>query len=155
MGCEIGENYKKKNFCQGTFSMKVQCSFMLRFVSSGSGLKVKVRLGFQNHEIAMDLDGHDILGCLKHNEGHFLNDITKYNMVARYIVVALKDRDPKNLTNVTQAYKARSTCKTSKRGPLTKKKYLLSLIHDRNTCIGSETGPKKIHSDKICKFRNI
>lgn len=43
----------------------------------------------------------------------------KYNMAPNYIVAALKDRDPENLTNVTQVYKERSTYKTSNKGSFT------------------------------------
>lgn len=48
--------------------MKVKCSFMLKFVSSGSGWNIMVRCGFLNHKLTKDLDDHDILGCLKDDE---------------------------------------------------------------------------------------
>lgn len=68
---------------------------MLRFVPSGSGWKVTVRCGFHNQTLSKDLDGKDVLGHLKDHEIKFVNDMTKYNMAPRYIVTALKDRDPK------------------------------------------------------------
>lgn len=77
---------------------------MLRFVQSGSGWKVTVRCGFHNHMLAKDLNGNAILDHLKDHERKFVNDMTKYNMAPRYIVVDLKDRDIKNLTSVTQVY---------------------------------------------------
>lgn len=40
-------------------------------------------------------------------------------MAPKYIIAALKDRDPENLTSATQVYNARYTYKTSKRGSLT------------------------------------
>src|SRR4051812_15098284 len=55
--------------------------------------------------------------------------MTKYYMAPIYIVDALKDIDPKNLTSISQVYKARSTHNTNKRGSLTKMQHLLGLIH--------------------------
>lgn len=49
-------------------------------------------------------------------------------MTPRYIIVSLKDRDPKNLMSVTQVYKASYTYKMSKRGLLIGWKHLLNLI---------------------------
>lgn len=91
--------------------------------------RLRLGCGFHNHILAKDLDGYDILGRLKDHERKFVNDMTKCNMTLRYIVVALKDRDSKNLTSVTQVYKVRYTYKTSKRGPLAEFQHLLSLIH--------------------------
>ncbi|XP_058763165.1 protein FAR1-RELATED SEQUENCE 5-like [Vicia villosa] len=50
-------------------------------------------------------------------------------MAPRYIVSALKDKDPENITSITQIYRARATYKLGKRGALTEMKMLLSLIH--------------------------
>ncbi|XP_058764158.1 uncharacterized protein LOC131637576 [Vicia villosa] len=50
-------------------------------------------------------------------------------MAPRYIVSALKDKDPENLTSITQIYKARATYKLGKRGALTEVQMLFSLIH--------------------------
>lgn len=80
---------------------------MLRFVSSGSGCKRMVRYGVQNHELADDLMGHDILGHLKPEESLFVNDMTKYHILLRYIMVALKDRDFDNPMSVAHIYKVR------------------------------------------------
>lgn len=57
MGCETWGNYKRKKSYECSYSMKVKFSFKLRFVSSGSGLKVMVRCEFHNHKLAKDLDG--------------------------------------------------------------------------------------------------
>ncbi|XP_050895603.1 uncharacterized protein LOC127102248 [Lathyrus oleraceus] len=128
-------NYKRKNtsesskFSEDTYSMKVKCPFRLRSTPSGSGWKVMVRFGFHNHKLSEDLDDHDILDRLKVHERQFVNDVTKYNMVLRYIIYVLKDKDPRNLTSVTQVYKARVTYNANKIGSLTKMKMLLSLIH--------------------------
>lgn len=64
-------NYKRNNasesnkFSKGIYSMKVKCSFRLRYVSSGSGWKVIVRCGLNNHKLSKDLEGHGIFGHLK------------------------------------------------------------------------------------------
>ncbi|XP_050914644.1 uncharacterized protein LOC127129523 [Lathyrus oleraceus] len=109
--------------------MKVKCPFRLRSASSGSSWKIMVRYGFQNHKLFKDLDGHDILDHLKVHERQFVNDMTKYNMTLQYIASALKDKDPENLTSVTQVYKSRATYNTSKQDSLTEMQMLLTLIH--------------------------
>lgn len=91
--------------------------------------KVIVRCGLHNHKLSKNLEGHDILGRLKDYKRQCVNEMTKYNMTSRYIVDALKDKDPENLTSVTQVYKDRATYNASKRGPLTEIQMLLSLIH--------------------------
>ena len=98
-------------------------------VLNGIGWKVMVRCGLHNHRLDKDLKGHDILGRLKDHERKFVNDMTKWNMAPRYIVASMKDKDPENLTRVTQVYKARTTYRTIKRGTLTEMQMMLSLIH--------------------------
>lgn len=104
---------------------------MLRFVPSDSGWKVAVRCDIQNHELPKDLEGHDILCHLKLEERLFVNDMTKYYMLSRYIVCTLKDGDHDNLTSIVQIYKETSTYHTSKRGSLTKMQHLLKLINGK------------------------
>lgn len=128
MDCKRGRNYKKENFFDGSYSMKVKCAFMLISLPSGSGWRVTSE--FHNHKLAKDLDDHDVLGHLKDNERYFVNGATKYNVVPIYIIVALKDKDPENLTSVTQMYKEIYTYKTSKRGSFIEMQYLSSLIHE-------------------------
>lgn len=49
MGCKRGGNNKKKNafesnnFLEGIYSMKVKCHFKLRYVSTGSDWKVRIK----------------------------------------------------------------------------------------------------------------
>ncbi|XP_058774387.1 uncharacterized protein LOC131648668 [Vicia villosa] len=50
-------------------------------------------------------------------------------MAPRYIVAPLKDKDPKNLTSVTQMYTSTTTYRTCKRDALAKMQLLLNLIH--------------------------
>ncbi|XP_058742340.1 protein FAR1-RELATED SEQUENCE 5-like [Vicia villosa] len=83
----------------------------------------------QSYKLDKDLVGHDILGRLKDDERKFVNDMTEYNMTPRYVVSALKDKDPKNLTSITQIYRARATYRLGKRGAMTEMQMLLSLIH--------------------------
>ncbi|XP_050888713.1 uncharacterized protein LOC127093856 [Lathyrus oleraceus] len=135
MSCEKRENYKRKNASEsnnsseGIYNMNVKCPFRLRSVTCGGTWKVIVRRELHSHKIYKNLEGHDILDRLKDHERQFMNDMTKYNTTQRYIVAALKDKGPENLTSVTPVYKARATYNASKRGPLTKMKMPLSLIH--------------------------
>ncbi|XP_050875265.1 uncharacterized protein LOC127078894 [Lathyrus oleraceus] len=135
MDCERGGNYKRKNASENNnsskdiYSMKVKCPFRLRYVANDSGWKVMIRCGLHNHKLSKNLDDHDILGLLKDHERQFVNDMTKYNMAQKYIVTALKDKDPDNFTSVIQVYKATSTYNMRNRGSLTELQMLLSLIH--------------------------
>ncbi|XP_058751096.1 protein FAR1-RELATED SEQUENCE 5-like [Vicia villosa] len=101
----------------------------LRSVPSGIRWKVMVECGMHNHRLHKDMLGHDILGRLKDDERKFVNDMTKYNMAPRYIVSTLKDKDPENITSITQIYRARATYRLGKRGALTEMKMLLNIIH--------------------------
>ena len=71
MDRERGGNYKRENasksnkYSEGIYSMKVKCPFRPRSVPSGSGWKVIVRCGLQNHKLYKDLEIHDILDRLK------------------------------------------------------------------------------------------
>ncbi|XP_058734083.1 uncharacterized protein LOC131605790 [Vicia villosa] len=133
MSCDRGGNYKKKNEVAAPFygncTMKLICPFRLRYVPIGIGWKVMVKYGMHNHILDKDFIGHDILGRLKDYERKCVNDITKYNMASRYIVSALKDKDPENITSITQIYRARATYKLGKRGAMTEMQMLLILIH--------------------------
>ncbi|KAI5445319.1 hypothetical protein KIW84_013522 [Lathyrus oleraceus] len=129
MGCERSGNYKKKVVVAGNYTMKAKCQFMLIFVPSENGWKVMVGCEFHNHMLGNDLNGNGVLGRLKDHERKFVNDMTKYNMAPRYIVVALKDRDPENLRSVTHVYKARSIYNVSKRGHMVMKKKVRELTH--------------------------
>ncbi|XP_058756891.1 protein FAR1-RELATED SEQUENCE 5-like [Vicia villosa] len=82
-----------------------------------------------NHKLSNDLEGNDILVRLKDHDRKFVNEMTEYNMAARYIVAALKDKSIENLMSVTQVHTSRATYRTSKRGALTEMQMLLSLIH--------------------------
>lgn len=84
------------------------------------------------------------MGCLKVHERNFVNDVTKYNMALQNIIVVLKDKDPENLTSVTQVYKARATHNASNRGPLMEMKMLMTLIHRENTRVGLKIGKIQI-----------
>ncbi|XP_058726885.1 uncharacterized protein LOC131598283 [Vicia villosa] len=133
MDCDRGGDYKMKNVAaapsDGNYTIRLNCLFRLRSALSGIGWKVVVRCRMHNHRLDKDMLGHDMLGRLKDDERKVVNDMTKYNMTPRYIASALKDKDPKNLTSITQVYKARATYRLCKRGALTEMEMLLSLIH--------------------------
>lgn len=61
-------------------------------------------------------------------------------MTSGFIVIVLKCRDVNNLTTTTHMNKARLTYWYTIRGPYTKMQYLLTLIHDKNTCDRLEIG---------------
>ncbi|XP_058758563.1 uncharacterized protein LOC131631810 [Vicia villosa] len=107
--------------------MKVKCPFILRSMPSESRWKIIVRCEFHNHMLAKDLNGNAVLGPLKDYKIKFVNDMTKYNLAPKYIVAALKDKDPENLMSINEVYKAYNA---SKRCPLTEMKHLMNLIHE-------------------------
>lgn len=49
---------------------------------------VTVIYGIHNHELDQDIVSHDILGRLKSHERQFLNEMRKYNMASRFIIVS-------------------------------------------------------------------
>ncbi|CAI8603927.1 unnamed protein product [Vicia faba] len=61
MGCDRGENYKKKNeyakSYDGNYTMKVRCPFRLRSVPSSIDRKVMVICEMHNHRLNKDLEG--------------------------------------------------------------------------------------------------
>ncbi|XP_073226861.1 protein FAR-RED IMPAIRED RESPONSE 1-like [Cicer arietinum] len=58
--------------------------------------------------------------------------MTKYKLAPRFILNALKERNKANLTIPSQIYKARSTYRSSLRGPYTEMQHLLKLIQQEN-----------------------
>lgn len=68
--------------------------------------------GIQPHE----LEGHYFLECLNIEKSMFVNDMTKYKMLLRFILSILKYRNRYNLLCVTQVYKAQNTCWSSLSG---------------------------------------
>lgn len=109
MDYDRGGNYKNKKKLEVTCSKRVKCSFELRYMPNYCGRNIIVKYGIHNHDLAEDLDDCDILGRLKPNERLFLNDMTKYHMALRFIVVALKDMGVNDLTTMQLVYKARLT----------------------------------------------
>ncbi|XP_058755689.1 uncharacterized protein LOC131628899 [Vicia villosa] len=88
MGCDQGENYKKKNAAaapsDGNSTTRLKCPFRLRSILSEIGWKVVVKCVMHNQRLDKDMLGHDILERLKDDEIKFVNDMTKYNMAPRY-----------------------------------------------------------------------
>ncbi|XP_027189060.2 uncharacterized protein [Cicer arietinum] len=134
LGCERGGRYKSESKKSVTCSHKENCPFTLRCVplSVGEGWKISVRCGTHNHELLDTVTGHSYLGRLNEEERKFVNDMTKYKLAPRFILNALKVRNETNVTIPSQIYKARSTYRSSLRGPYTEMQHLLKLIQQEN-----------------------
>ncbi|KAI5423604.1 hypothetical protein KIW84_046512 [Lathyrus oleraceus] len=61
--------------------------------------------------------GHSFIGRLTTDEKQHVADLTKRHVSPRYILLSLQDRDPENVTRITQVYKHKSVIQKDIRGP--------------------------------------
>lgn len=103
------ETTKTRKFQKSLVVKELSAHFKLRYVPNSCVWNIIVRCRIHNHDLAGDLDGRDILGHLKLNERPFVNDMTKYHIELRFVVVELKDMGVDDLTNMQLMYTVRST----------------------------------------------
>jgi len=71
--------------------------------------KVEVKCGFHSHELPDRLKGHAFVGRLNADEHKHVEDLAKRYIPPRHILLSLQERDPENVTRITQIYKKKST----------------------------------------------
>ncbi|KAI5385280.1 hypothetical protein KIW84_072037 [Lathyrus oleraceus] len=64
------------------------------------------------------------------DEKQHVADLTKRHVPPRYILLSLQDRDPENVTRITQVYKHKSVIQKEIRGPRSEIQHLFKLIED-------------------------
>ncbi|KAI5415348.1 hypothetical protein KIW84_040697 [Lathyrus oleraceus] len=96
-------------------SKKCGCPFKIRSTPAkdGSGWKIDVKCG-----------------RLTTDEKQHVADLTKRHVPPRHILLSLQDRDPENVTRITQVYKHKSVIQKEIRGPRSEIQHLFKLIED-------------------------
>lgn len=132
--CDKGGKYKKTDSETQSASKKCGCPFKLRSTPAkdGSGWKVDIKCGIHNHGLPDRLEGHSIVGRLTIEEKQHVFDLTKRDVPPRHILLSLQEKDPENVTRITQIYKQKSTIQKKIRGPRSEIQHLFKLIDDVN-----------------------
>ncbi|XP_058747931.1 uncharacterized protein LOC131620756 [Vicia villosa] len=78
------------------------------------------------------LEGHSFVGRLTTDEKQHVADLTKRHVPPRHILISLQERDPENVTRITQIYKHKSVIEAEIRGPRSEIQHLLKLIEEAN-----------------------
>lgn len=133
-GCDKGGKYKKTDSKIQSALKKCGCPFKIKSTSAkdGSGWKVDVKCGIHNHGLPDRLEGHSIVGRLTTEEKQHVFDLTKRDVPPRHILISLQEKDPENVTRITQIYKQKSTIQKEIRGPRSEIQHLFKLIEDAN-----------------------
>ncbi|XP_058732665.1 protein FAR1-RELATED SEQUENCE 5-like [Vicia villosa] len=132
-GCNKKGKYKDKSETQSATKRR-GCPFKIRStpIKDGSGWKVDVKCGVHNHGLLDRLEGHSFVGRLTTDEKQHVADLTKRHVPPRHILISLQERDPENITRITQIYKHTSVIEAEIRGPRSEIQHLLKLIEEAN-----------------------
>ncbi|KAI5392117.1 hypothetical protein KIW84_076780 [Lathyrus oleraceus] len=131
-GCDKGGKHKSTDSGTQSASKKCGCPFKIRSTPAkdGSGWKIDVKYGLHNHGLPDRLEGHSFIGRLTTDEKQHVADLTKRHVPPRHILLSLQDRDPENVTRITQVYKHKSVIQKEIRGPRSEIQHLFKLIED-------------------------
>ena len=131
-GCDKGGKHKISDSGTQSASKKCGCPFKIRSTPAkdGSGWKIDVKCGLHNHGLPDRLEGHSFIGRLTTDEKQHVADLTKRHVPPRHILLSLQDRDPENVTRITQVYKHKSVIQKEIRGPRSEIQHLFKLIED-------------------------
>ncbi|KAI5427431.1 hypothetical protein KIW84_032738 [Lathyrus oleraceus] len=131
-GCDKGGKHKSTDSGTQSASKKCGCPFKVRSTPAkdGSGWKIDVKYGLHNHGLPDRLEGHSFIGRLTTDEKQHVADLTKRHVPPRHILLSLQDRDPENVTRITQVYKHKSVIQKEIRGPRSEILHLFKLIED-------------------------
>ncbi|XP_058766933.1 uncharacterized protein LOC131640554 [Vicia villosa] len=108
-GCDKGGKYKDKIETQSA-TKRHGCPFKIRSTPAkdGFGWKVDVKCRVHNHGLPVRLEGHSFVGRLTTDEKQYVVDLTKRHVPPIHILISLQERDPENVTRITQIYKHKS-----------------------------------------------
>ncbi|KAI5400764.1 hypothetical protein KIW84_065573 [Lathyrus oleraceus] len=131
-GCDKGGKHKSTDSGTQSASKKYGCPFKIRSTPAkdGFGWKIDVKCGLHNHGLPDRLEGHSFIGRLTTDEKQHVADLTKRHVPPRHILLSLQDRDPENVTQITQVYKHKSVIQKEIRGPRSEIQHLFKLIED-------------------------
>ncbi|XP_058762065.1 putative protein FAR1-RELATED SEQUENCE 10 [Vicia villosa] len=131
-GCDRGGKYKKTDSETQSASKRCGCPFKIRSTPSkdGSGWKIDVKCGVHNHGLPDRFEGHAFVSRLNTDDKQHIVDLTKRHVPPRHILLSLQERDPENVTRITQIYKHKSKIQKDIRGPRTEMQQLLKLVEE-------------------------
>ncbi|XP_058780839.1 uncharacterized protein LOC131654932 [Vicia villosa] len=131
-GCDRGGKYKKTDSETQSASKRCGCPFKIRSTPSkdGSGWKIDVKCGVHNHGLPDRFEGHAFVSRLNTDDKQHIVDLSKRHVPPRHILLSLQERDPENVTRITQIYKHKSKIQKDIRGPRTEMQQLLKLVEE-------------------------
>ncbi|XP_058760410.1 PKS-NRPS hybrid synthetase cheA-like [Vicia villosa] len=131
-GCDRRGKYKKTDSETQSASKRCGCPFKIRSTPSkdGSGWKIDVKCGVHNHGLPDRFEGHAFVSRLNTDDKQHIVDLTKRHVPPRHILLSLQERDPENVTRITQIYKHKSKIQKDIRGPRTEMQQLLKLVEE-------------------------
>ncbi|XP_058766295.1 PKS-NRPS hybrid synthetase cheA-like [Vicia villosa] len=152
-GCDKGGKYKKKTDSETqSASKRCGCPFKIRSTpwKDGSGWKIDVKYGVHNHGLPDKFEGHAFVNRLNTNDKQHIVDLTKRHVQPRHILLSLQERDPENVTWITQIYKHKNKIQKEIRGPRTEMQQLFKLVEESGYVYWSR---KKDESEVTNKYR--
>ncbi|XP_058732804.1 uncharacterized protein LOC131604376 [Vicia villosa] len=131
-GCDKGGKYKKTDSETQSASKRCGCPFKIRSKPSkdGSGWKIDVKCGVHNHDLPDRFEGHAFVSLLNTDDKQHIVDLIKCHVPPRHILLSMQERDPENVTRITQIYKHKSKIQKDIRGPIIEMQQLLKLVKE-------------------------
>ncbi|XP_057456130.1 uncharacterized protein LOC130747266 [Lotus japonicus] len=121
LGCERGGKYTQaaqvlKRSQTGT--KKCDCHFKLRAKPSKvyGRWKLKVHSGIHNHDTAETLQSHSFVGRLNPDEKTMVGSMIEKRVKPSDMLIALREKNPNNLTRIKQIYNEKQAYNRIKRG---------------------------------------
>ncbi|XP_057432505.1 uncharacterized protein LOC130725276 [Lotus japonicus] len=133
LGCERGGKYKpaaKVLKRSQTGTKKSDCPFRLRARPGGvdGRWKVIVHSGIHNHDSAETLQGHSFVGRLNPDEKVMVGSMIEKRVKPSDMLIALREKNPNNLTRIKQIYNEKQAYNRIKRGPFSEIQHLMKLL---------------------------
>ncbi|XP_057429902.1 uncharacterized protein LOC130723010 [Lotus japonicus] len=131
--CERGGKYTPaaqvlKRSSTGT--KKCGCPFQLRARHSmvDGRWKVIVHSRIHNHDTAEILQGHSFVGRLNSDEKAMVGSMIEKRVKPSDMLIALREKNPNNLTRIKQIYNEKQAYNRIKRGPFSEIQHLMKLL---------------------------
>ncbi|XP_058775664.1 uncharacterized protein LOC131649938 [Vicia villosa] len=131
-GYDRGGKYKEGDSKTQSASKKCGRPFKIRSTPSknGSRWKIDVKCGVHNHGLPDRFEVHTFVSRLNADDQQHIVDLTKRHVPPRHILLSLQERDPKNVTQITQIYKYKSKIYKDIRGPRMEMQQLFKLVEE-------------------------
>ncbi|XP_057443916.1 uncharacterized protein LOC130736078 [Lotus japonicus] len=90
--------------------------------------KVIVHSGIHNHDSAETLQGHSFVGRLNPDEKVMVGSMIEKRVKPSDMLIALREKNPNNLTRIKQIYNEKQAYNRIKRGPFSEIQHLMKLL---------------------------